>query len=346
MSAESPPASLPAVPANLKRAIREFEDAVRLVGSSRRDSINDSYDADYTAARSNLENLFLEQQREIERLRASPPTAESQLIEPIRVGPESPSIACEECGGLSRHYSDCSLFPASRPTASPDQDFLKLVDALIDATNSWRETEGSSIDDREIQEAWDGFSAARQSLVDYLEGIRAERDEALEVASELNQHGIRLQDQLSALKEDALRRISGVTWLLVREGRVLMERCPKKAAKLGVGEWFIPGGKIEGDESPLDALYREVGEEWPSVVVESGDWLPILQGSPIGVRERAAFLMQPFVITVRGEIPTHASNGVELRWVPLDEALASPVPQVRMMVAALRRISSSGRNKE
>jgi hypothetical protein len=43
---------------------------------------------------------------------------------------------------------------------------------------------------------------------------------------------------------DPTETIQGVAFLLVRDGCVLMERCPKKAARHG-GEWFIPGGRIE-----------------------------------------------------------------------------------------------------
>lgn len=128
--------------------------------------------------------------------------------------------------------------------------------------------------------------------------------------------------------------IHGVCWVLIRHGHVLLERCPKKALVLGVGEWFVPGGKIEGDELPIHALIRELREEWPTAKLEQSTDLPIIEGSAIPPGPRGLFLMRPYAVIVSGEIPHVSADGVELRWVPVLEALVSPVPQVRMMVAA------------
>lgn len=133
-----------------------------------------------------------------------------------------------------------------------------------------------------------------------------------------------------------MSKIHGVTWLLIRAGRVLLEKCPKKAAKLGVGEWFVPGGKVEGDETTRDACMREIGEEWPTVDLIDLRPLPIIEGSRVGVQVDGedVFLMRPYLVRVRGSIPFSSADGIELRWVAIGEALSSPVPQVRMMVAA------------
>jgi 8-oxo-dGTP pyrophosphatase MutT (NUDIX family) len=141
-----------------------------------------------------------------------------------------------------------------------------------------------------------------------------------------------LPDAFAAM--GAQREIHGVTWLLIRDGCVLLEKCPKKARVLGVGEWFVPGGKIEGDETPSTACRREISEEWPSVSVLSLSPLPLLEGSPVPPGPRGLFLMRPYLVEVQGEIAAESSEGIPLRWFPIAEALASPVPQVRMMVAA------------
>lgn len=130
------------------------------------------------------------------------------------------------------------------------------------------------------------------------------------------------------------KHIDGVCWLLLRNGCVLLERCPKKAEKLGVGEWFVPGGKVEGDETLLNCLLREVAEEWPGVHIMVRRQLPIVEGSPVGIAAKGIFLMMPFLIVAEREVPTVSADGIPLRWVPIREALQSPVPQVRMMVAA------------
>jgi hypothetical protein len=128
--------------------------------------------------------------------------------------------------------------------------------------------------------------------------------------------------------------IHGVTWLLIRDGCVLLERCEKKARVLGVGEWFVPGGKLEGVETEEQALRREIGEEWPDVQLSGWTPLPIVEGSPVPPGPRGLFLMRPFLITASGYYPDKSSEGTPLRWTPIAEALASPVLQVRMMVAA------------
>lgn len=167
-------------------------------------------------------------------------------------------------------------------------------------------------------------------------------DEAEHIAA---WNGKRVPDSCATGTQDA-PRIHGVTWVLLREDlisgetKVLLEKCPKKARVLGVGEWFVPGGKIEGDETPDEALFREVGEEWPGAEILSFAPLPIVEGSPVPPGPRGLFLMRPYVVAVSflrcadGTTPDVNSEGTELRWVPVSEALASPVLQVRMMVAA------------
>jgi 8-oxo-dGTP diphosphatase len=142
-----------------------------------------------------------------------------------------------------------------------------------------------------------------------------------------------------------MSRIHGVTWLLIRDGRVLLERCPKKAQVLGVGEWFVPGGKMEADESPEQTLIRELSEEWPGVTLLGCEPLPIVEGSRVPAGN-GLFLMRPFVISVAGELPNVSADGIELRWAPLHEALTSPVPQVRMMVAAAGAIQENATDQK
>jgi 8-oxo-dGTP pyrophosphatase MutT (NUDIX family) len=140
-------------------------------------------------------------------------------------------------------------------------------------------------------------------------------------------------------------RAHGVTWLLMRGGRVMLERCPKKRAVLGVGEWFVPGGKIEGDESETNALVREVREEW-NVKIKAAIELPLVEGSAVPPGPKGLFLMRPFVIDIVGDPPYMSGDGVELRWHPIHDALRSPVIQVRMMIAAAMLVHATARAEE
>lgn len=131
-------------------------------------------------------------------------------------------------------------------------------------------------------------------------------------------------------------RLQGICFLIKHKGSVLMERCPKKKAVLGVGEWFIPGGKIEPGETAEEAVVREVREELGLTVI-SAKPLPVVEGSPVEVAHTGLFLMRPFQVEVEGKVPERTvDGGVLLQFFPMLEALfLSPVPQVRMMVAAL-----------
>lgn len=139
-----------------------------------------------------------------------------------------------------------------------------------------------------------------------------------------------------AFETDALR-VHGVTFLFVRDGCVLLEKCPKKRDVLGVGEWFVPGGKVEPNESLRDTVAREVREELGIEVIHAKP-LPLIEGSRVQLfegSEPSLFLMRPFVVTdYEGSIPqVTVDGGLPLRWVPIAEALESPVRQVAAMVA-------------
>jgi 8-oxo-dGTP diphosphatase len=55
-----------------------------------------------------------------------------------------------------------------------------------------------------------------------------------------------------------LNPVPSVAAILVREGRVLLVR---RAIQPGLGKWCLPGGFIEADEGPAEAIIREVNEE-------------------------------------------------------------------------------------
>jgi 8-oxo-dGTP diphosphatase len=93
---------------------------------------------------------------------------------------------------------------------------------------------------------------------------------------------------------------------IVRDGAVLAARRTSPAA--AAGRWELPGGKVEPDESPDEALVREVAEELGcEVVVE--EWLP--GASPVGESLR---LIVAVCRLAAGEPVAHEHD--LLRWLP------------------------------
>lgn len=127
----------------------------------------------------------------------------------------------------------------------------------------------------------------------------------------------------------------GVCWLAFAYNCVLLERCPKKKRVLGVGNWFVPGGKVESGETADDAVRREIGEEWPDAVIQRLRPLPLLEGSLVPPGPSGLFLMRPYVLTWTGPVPKFSSEGTPIQFFDANHVIEhSPVPQVRMMVAA------------
>ena len=114
---------------------------------------------------------------------------------------------------------------------------------------------------------------------------------------------------------------------IVRDGTVLAARrtAPVEAA----GRWEFPGGKVESDETPEDALVREVDEELGCRIEVTG-WLP---GSAlIGERHE---LRVAFAVLIEGE-PTPTEHDL-IRWVgPAEFDAIDWLEPDRPFLAALR----------
>lgn len=153
------------------------------------------------------------------------------------------------------------------------------------------------------------------------------------------ERGRQRRDSLSPVAAYSMREIErkmfasrgGVTFVVTRPGHVLLEKCPNKGLIFGDAQWFVPGGKIEGDETPWEACKREFYEETGCTLCEA-EALPIMDGAPEG---SLFFPLHAFVVkNYSGTIPERATDsGVEFQWVPVNVALHSPRSQVRMMVA-------------
>lgn len=163
----------------------------------------------------------------------------------------------------------------------------------------------------------------------------AEELAALRALAPLNPYNERAAPMSLKYRDDPTETVQGVAFILLRDAEVLMEKCPKKAARHG-GEWFIPGGRIEEeDESEFMAFIREMEEEL-GVYASRYRTLPLVDAC--GGADWPSFLMRPYLVTEwDGELPDHTLDhpDVPLRWVPVDEARRSPVAAVRVMMALM-----------
>ena len=83
------------------------------------------------------------------------------------------------------------------------------------------------------------------------------------------------------------------------------------------GKWEFPGGKLEVNELPEDALIREIKEEL-NVEIKIIEALPIAEHAY--VPEKIIQLI-PYRCTIVGNETPSATEHSELRWVKKDELL-------------------------
>jgi mutator protein MutT len=106
--------------------------------------------------------------------------------------------------------------------------------------------------------------------------------------------------------------------IVLDEGRLLMVRRGQLPA---VGEWSVPGGRVESGETLAEAVVREVAEE---------TGLEVVCGELVGWVERMGpgyhFVILDFHATVLDErAPIAGTDATEVEWVPLTELAERPV---------------------
>ena len=107
------------------------------------------------------------------------------------------------------------------------------------------------------------------------------------------------------------------------------------------GQFELPGGKVEDNEDPVEALTREIAEELGArltigerVCPEDGQWWPILGGRVMGV-----WLAE---VAAGSPAPRAGASHLEATWVPLADLAALPwivadLPIVEAVVARCAR---------
>ena len=97
------------------------------------------------------------------------------------------------------------------------------------------------------------------------------------------------------------------------------------------GWWEFPGGKLDGDETPFEALVRELREELGIEVSAADEWLAYTHDYP----EQVVHLHVLRVTAYSGE--PAGLEGQPLRWVAVDQLMeAGLLPADRPIAEALR----------
>lgn len=104
------------------------------------------------------------------------------------------------------------------------------------------------------------------------------------------------------------------------EGRVLLAQRPEGKAMAGL--WEFPGGKIEKDERPEEALSRELQEELAITVSES-DLYPLTFASHT---YDSFHLLMPLYGLERWMGTPRPTEGQKLNWVAPDDLHTYPAP--------------------
>jgi 8-oxo-dGTP diphosphatase len=108
--------------------------------------------------------------------------------------------------------------------------------------------------------------------------------------------------------------------LIDADGRVLIARRPEGRSLAGL--WEFPGGKIEAQESPEDALVRELREEL-GIAVDLASLEPL---SFISHAYADFHLLMPLFLCRRWRGEAAGQEGQELAWVRPDGLAGYPMP--------------------
>jgi 8-oxo-dGTP diphosphatase len=100
--------------------------------------------------------------------------------------------------------------------------------------------------------------------------------------------------------------------VVVLDGQLLLVQ---RAHEPGMGEWSVPGGRVEPGETLAEAVVRELAEE---------TGLEGVCGSLVGLVERIDdahhFVILDYQVTVLGDdVPRAGGDAADAQWVPLED---------------------------
>ena len=119
--------------------------------------------------------------------------------------------------------------------------------------------------------------------------------------------------------------------LIDPDGRVLIAQRPPGKAMAGL--WEFPGGKVEADETPEQALIRELREELGIAVTEA-----CLAPFTFASHRYAAFhLLMPLYLCRRWSGIPEPREHAALKWVRAGELSAWPMPPADLPLIPMLR---------
>ncbi|GAB4146348.1 MAG: hypothetical protein OHK0017_06730 [Patescibacteria group bacterium] len=110
---------------------------------------------------------------------------------------------------------------------------------------------------------------------------------------------------LDQAEDEGFERVNAAAMIFNREGKLLLAQRSETKAE-GAGLWHIPGGKIEEDEDPIEALHREIKEELNLEITKVIDRIETVHDydGHSGQKTRSMF----FVCRAEGEITLNNEN--------------------------------------
>ena len=119
--------------------------------------------------------------------------------------------------------------------------------------------------------------------------------------------------------------------LIDRDGRVLIAQRPEGKSMAGL--WEFPGGKIEGGETPEQALIRELYEEL-GIETWSSCLAPLTFASH---RYNEFHLLMPLFVCRKWDGTPKSKEGQNLKWVYVNKLKDFPMPAADIPLIAILR---------